>query len=216
MNIRTLLVDDHAVFREALQMMLSQQPDIEIVDAIGDGALVEEAVARLGPDVVVMDINMPTLNGIEATRRLRARFPALHVVALSAFGHKRFISEMLDAGATAYVVKSAASDQLIQAIRSVAAGKTFLCAEATVTLVESTRRGGRDTGGAHAERRLGRRETEVLRLLAEGKSSPQIAEALFISPSTVDVHRRNIMQKLELHNVADLTKYAIRIGLTDV
>lgn len=216
MSIRTLLVDDHAVFREALQMMLGQQAGIDIVGAVGDGALVEESVATLQPDVVVMDINMPTLNGIEATRKLLARSPGLRVVALSAFGYKRFISDMLDAGATAYVVKSAASEQLVQAIRSVAAGKTFLCPEATATLVEASRRNSPGKRGANADKRLGRRETEVLRLLAEGKSSPQIAETLFISPSTVDVHRRNIMQKLELHNVADLTKYAIRIGLTDV
>lgn len=216
MSIRTLLVDDHAVFREALQMMLGQQAGIEIVGAIGDGALVEESVASLLPDVVVMDINMPTLNGIEATRLLLARFPALRVVALSAFGYQRFISDMLAAGATAYVVKSAASDQLVMAIRSAAAGKTFLCPEATATLVEAGRRSSPGMGGAGTDKRLGRRETEVLRLLAEGKSSPQIAAALFISPSTVDVHRRNIMKKLELHNVADLTKYAIRIGLTNV
>lgn len=216
MTIRTLLVDDHTMFREALVLMLNQRPEIEVVGAIGDGSKVAETVLRLSPDVVVMDVNMQPLNGIEATRSLLAQYPKLRVVALSAFGHKRFIMEMMDAGAVAYVVKSAAGDQLVQAITSAADGKTFLCAESAATLVEATCRTGAANPGAKREKRLGRRETEVLRLLAEGKTSPKIAEDLFISPSTVDVHRRNIMQKLELHSVADLTKYAIRIGLTSI
>lgn len=210
------MVDDHTMFRQALHLMLSQQTDIEVVGEIGDGAQVEDAVTRLNPDIVVMDVNMPNLNGIEATRELLAKHPDLRVVALSAFGYKRFIMEMMEVGATAYVVKSAASDQLVQAISSAAVGKTYLCAEAAATLVEATRRNGPLGPGGKGQKRLGRRETEVLRLLAEGKSSPQIAEELFIAPSTVDVHRRNIMQKLELRTVADLTKYAIRIGLTDM
>lgn len=216
MTIRTLLVDDHAMFREALHLMLNQQPDIEIVGEVADGSQVEAAIERLSPEIVVMDVNMPNINGIEATRTLLAKHPDLRVVALSAFGYKRFIMEMMDVGATAYVVKSAASDQLVQAIVSASEGKTYLCAEAAATLVEASRRGGPATAGTNGQKRLGRREMEVLRLLAEGKTSPKIAAELFISPSTVDVHRRNIMQKLELHTVADLTKYAIRIGLTDM
>lgn len=214
--VRTLLVDDHAMFREALHLMLDRQSEIEVVGEIADGSLVEEAIERLSPDIVVMDVNMPNLNGIEATRSLMAKHPELRVVALSAFGQKRFIMEMMEAGATAYVVKSAAGEQLVQAISSASHGKTFLCPEATATLVEATRRGGPAKAGATVHKRLGRRETEVLRLLANGMTSPQIAEQLFIAPSTVDVHRRNIMQKLDLRTVADLTKHAIRIGLTDM
>lgn len=215
MSIRTLLVDDHTMFREALRMMLDKEPEVEVVGELGDGALVQEAVARLTPDVVVMDISMPQVNGIEATRALLARFPKVRVVALSAFNYKKFVMEMMEAGATAYVIKSAAGEQLVSAIKSAAKGKTYLCPETAAILLEASQR----SGGSHGTRdnkRLGRRETEVLRLLAEGKTSPQIAEKMHIAPSTVDVHRRNIMNKLELHTVAELTKHAIRLGLTSM
>ena len=216
MSIRTLLVDDHTMFREALRMMLDKEPEVEVVGELGDGALVQEAVGKLKPDVVVMDISMPHVNGIEATRALLARFPAIRVVALSAFNYKKFVMEMMEAGATAYVVKSAAGDQLVSAIKSAAQGKTYLCPETASILLEASQRSGNNAGGTRDNKRLGRRETEVLRLLAEGKTSPQIAEKMHIAPSTVDVHRRNIMNKLELHTVAELTKYAIRLGLTSM
>lgn len=215
MNIRTLLVDDHTMFREALHHMLDHDPEIEVVGEIGDGALVVDAIERLRPQIVVMDINMPTMNGIEATRALLAKYPELRVIALSAFGYRRFVVEMMDAGATAYVVKSAASEQLLHAIKSAAQGKTYLCPDSAATLIEASRRASKESAG-NGGKRLGNREILVLRLLAEGKSSPQIAEELCIASGTVDVHRRNIMQKLEIHSVAELTKYAIRIGLTSV
>lgn len=216
MSIRTLLVDDHTMFREALRMMLDKEPEVEVVGELGDGALVQETVARLTPDVVVMDISMPQVNGIEATRALVARFPGTRVVALSAFNYKKFVMEMMEAGATAYVIKSAAGEQLVSAIKSAAQGKTYLCPETAAILVEASQRNGSKGSGTRDNKRLGRRETEVLRLLAEGLTSPQIAEKMHIAPSTVDVHRRNIMNKLELHTVADLTKYAIRLGLTSM
>lgn len=215
MSIRTLLVDDHTMFREALRMMLDKEPEVQVVGELGDGALVQETVAELKPDVVVMDISMPQVNGIEATRALVARFPAVRVVALSAFNYKKFVMEMMEAGATAYVVKSAAGEQLVSAVKSAAQGKTYLCPETAAILLEASQRHGGSTQ-ARDNKRLGRRETEVLRLLAEGKTSPQIAEKMHIAPSTVDVHRRNIMNKLELHTVAELTKYAIRLGLTSM
>lgn len=215
MSIRTLLVDDHTMFREALRMMLDKEPAVEVVGELGDGALVQETVARLAPDVVVMDISMPRVNGIEATRALVSRFPATRVVALSAFNYKKFVMEMMEAGATAYVIKSAAGEQLVSAIKSAAQGKTYLCPETAAILVEASQRNS-SHNGANTNKRLGRRETEVLRLLAEGLTSPQIAEKMHIAPSTVDVHRRNIMGKLELHTVAELTKYAIRLGLTSM
>ncbi len=216
MSIRTLLVDDHTMFREALRMMLDKEPEVEVVGELGDGALVQEAVGKLKPDVVVMDISMPQVNGIEATRALLARFPAVRVVALSAFNYKKFVMEMMEAGATAYVIKSAAGEQLVSAIKSAAQGKTYLCPETASILLEASQRSGNNADGTRDNKRLGRRETEVLRLLAEGKTSPQIAEKMHIAPSTVDVHRRNIMNKLELHTVAELTKHAIRLGLTSM
>jgi len=216
MIIKVLLVDDHAMFREALRQMLNQEASIEVVGELGDGTNVSEAVAELQPDVVVMDVSMPRVNGIEATRKLLASHPKVKVVALSGFNYKQFLVEMLDAGATGYVVKSAAAQQLIQAISRVATGQTYLCSEATELLVRSNRRTARPDSGASENKRLGQRETAVLKLLARGETSPQIGIALHIAASTVDVHRRNIMRKLDLHNVAELTRYAIRNGLVDL
>jgi len=216
MTIRVLLVDDHLMFREALHQMLSQDPSIQVVGELGDGAGILEAMAQFQPDVVVMDVSMPNVNGIEATRRLLASHPEAKVVALSGFSYKQFVVEILDAGASGYVVKTAAAQQLIQAIGSVAAGHTYLCSEATKLLVRSNRRGRQSASGASENKRLGQRETAVLKLLARGKSSPQIGTELHIATSTVDVHRRNIMRKLDLHSVAELTKYAIRNGFIDL
>ena len=211
-----LLVEDHAMFREAIRMMLGMEPDIEVVGELSDGTGVAQAVQDLRPDLVVMDVSMPGVNGIEATRALLARFPDQKVLALSAFNYRQFVTEMLQAGATGYVIKSAAGQQLVQAIRMAAQGKTYLCPEAAQILVASSRRSGAAHAGEPENKRLGPRESQVLRLLAEGKSSPQIGLALHIAPSTVDVHRRNIMDKLALRSVAELTKYAVRIGLVQI
>ena len=216
MSIRVLMVEDHQMFREALRMMLDKDPGIEVVGELSDGALVNETVLRLAPDVVVMDVSMPSVNGIEATRSLVAQSPLVRVVALSAFNYRQFMMEMLDAGAIGYVVKSAAGSQLVQAIVFAAQGKTYLCPDSASTLVEASRRDNPSSDEGREARRLGRRETQVLRLLSQGKSSPQIAEEMFIAPSTVDVHRRNIMNKLELRSVAELTKYAVRIGISEM
>jgi two-component system NarL family response regulator len=219
MKTRVLLVDDHTMFREALQLMLEREPHITVVGTLGDGASVEQAVADLSPDVVVMDVSMPGVNGIVATRALCTTFEKVRVVALSAFCYKQFVMEMLDAGALGYVVKSAAGDQLVHAIASAVAGKTYLCPEAADMLVEASRRSTSNTSStavAVQNKRLGRRESQVLRLLAQGLSSPKIGETLHIATSTVDVHRRNIMTKLDIHTVAELTKYALRAGLVDL
>ena len=216
MSIRTLLVDDHTMFRQALRVMMDLEEGIEVVGELGDGSKIVETVALLRPDVVTMDVSMPGVNGIEATRALMAKHPHIKVVALSASNYKQFIIEMMGAGAMAYVVKSAAGDQLVYAINSAAKGKTYLCPESATLLADSN---GLGPGGAATPlepRRLARRETAVLQLLAQGKSSPQIGKLLHIASSTVDVHRRNIMRKLELHNVAELTKYAILVGITDL
>ncbi len=214
MSIRVLLVDDHTIFRQALRLLLDNESGVEVVGELGDGALVEDAIKQMSPDVIVMDVSMPeSINGMELTRHLQSLHPALRVVALSGFCHRKFVMDMMDAGAIGYVVKSAAGEQLIRAIQSAVQGKMYLCPDAAATLVEASRRG---SVGAQENKRLGRRETEVLRLLSEGMSSPQIANKMHIAPSTVDVHRRNIMDKLDLRTVAELTKYAIRVGLTSM
>ena len=215
MKIRVLLVDDHTMLRQALRVLLENEPDIEVVGELGDGTHVLESALRLDPTVIVMDVSMPAVNGIEATRNILSKRPQTRIVALSAFGYKQFIMEMMDAGALAYVIKSAAGEQLVRAIRSVARGETYLCPESAMTLIASQREN--DANGLLSNKRsLARREIDVLRLLALGKSSPQIGADLHIAPSTVDVHRRNIMDKLDLHSVAELTKYAIRTGITHI
>jgi DNA-binding NarL/FixJ family response regulator len=215
-NIRVLLVDDHTMLREALRLLLDNELGLKVVGELGDGSQVDEAVARLAPDVVVMDVNMPNVNGIQATRVLMAKYPKLGIVALSAVGSNQSVSEMMDAGAIAFVLKSSAGEQLVHAIKSAMQGLTYLCPDVAAIMVKARRRGSQNGQSGRNNQRLSRREVEVLRLLAQGKSSPQIGDQLYIAPGTVDVHRRNIMAKLELHGVVELTKYAMRNGLIEM
>ena len=214
MKIRTLLADDHVMLRDALRLMLEQEADIEIVGEASDGQAVLDIVAQTKPDVIVMDIAMPGMGGIEATRRLIQENANLKILALTTYPDKRYVNEMLSAGAVGYITKSAASDQLLQAIRSVAEGKPYFSQEVASALLETVRRTPNSVAPKGSKEILGRRERQVLSLLAEGHSSSQIAEELHIAASTVDVHRRNIMRKLNIHSVAELTKFAIREGLT--
>lgn len=213
MSIRVLLVDDHAMFREALRSLLDNAPGIEVVGEASDGAQLETLVDSLTPDVVVMDVSMPNVNGIDATRRLLAKYSELKILALSAYVYKRFVLEMLDAGARGYVSKADAGEELVRAIFSAAEGKLYVCQEAAALLAEATKRKPQANERTSQNSRLGRREKEILALLAEGKHTRQIATTLHIAATTVNVHRRNIMRKLDLHTVAELTKYAIREGL---
>lgn len=212
MKTRVLLVDDHAILREALRVMLEQDGDIEVVAEAADGQAALDLAAKTEFDVIVMDAAMPGMGGAEATRRLLRKNPKTKVLALSAYTDRRFVSEMLEAGALGYVTKVAASDKLLEAIHATAQGKTYLCPIVSAVLLDSMRT--TTESKVRSKIRLGRREREVLGLLAEGKSSPEIGAQLHIAPSTVDVHRRNIMRKLDIHSVAELTKYAIREGLT--
>lgn len=207
MAIRVLLVDDHRILREALRLSLAREGDIDVV---GEAGTAQEALAgatALRPDVVVLDIGLPDLSGLEVAARLRRLPQPPQVVALSAQTDKRFVSEMLRSGAQAYVTKSSAADELVRAVRAVRAGRSHLCPEVAEALVAEVRTLGGDAP------RLGRREHEVLRLVAAGVRSAEIAERLHISPATVEVHRRNIMRKLDLHSVAELTRYAVREGI---
>lgn len=206
-----MLVDDHRMLREALRGILEKAGDIEVVAEADDGATAIELARTLVPDVVVMDIGLVGMSGIEATRRMLAENTGIKVLGLSTFADRRMVLQMLQAGARGYVVKSAGSEELLRGIRAVALGETYLYAEAAAAIVDSLRK--QSPPGIHSET-LGRREREVLQLLASGKTSAQIAEALHIATGTVEVHRRNIMRKLDLHNVAELTRYAIREGLT--
>ena len=207
--IRVMLVDDHKIVREALSSVLEKEADIEVVGQAGDGESALGLVGRLRPQVIVMDIALPDISGIEVTRRVLAVQPEIRVLALSTYFDRRIVTQTLEAGATGYVNKAAGRDELLQGIRALAAGKPYLCQEIAAMLVKSP--SGNDEFGGEAK--LGRRELEVLQLLVDGHTSAKIAERLHIATSTVEVHRRNIMRKLNLHSVAELTKYAIREGL---
>jgi two-component system NarL family response regulator len=197
--------------REALREVLSKELDIEVVGEAGNAQAAIAQVVALEPDVVVLDIRLPDLNGIEVAARLQDAGSPARVVALSAFSDKRFVTAMLRSGASAYVTKAAAGTELVRAIRAVAAGQGYFSPEIAHALVSEVR-DQRLTGEAP----LGRREREVLRLIAEGLRSPAIAEQLHVSVATVEVHRRNLMRKLGLRTVAELTKHAIREGIVSL
>ena len=213
LSIRVMLVDEHRMLREALRAVLERAGNIVVVAETDNGIAALGLAREFAPDVVVMDIGLVGMSGIETSRRMLAQNPGIRVLALSAFADQRMVLQMLEAGASGYVGKSAGSEELLRGIRAVAQGETYLHAEAAAAIVDSLRK--QLPPGMHSEA-LGRREREVLQLLASGKTSAQIAEALHIATGTVEVHRRNIMRKLDLHKVAELTRYAIREGLTSV
>lgn len=209
-KVRVLLAEDHRMFREALRYMLAREPDIQIVGEVGDGMELLACASDAAPDVVCMDVSMPRMTGIEATRRLLAANPAIKVIGLSAYTDKHFVVDMLDAGAVGYVTKEEAGEELLRAIRATRSGHRHLCPSVAAMVAEALL--DPQAGNAPSSR-LSARERQVLQLIAEGNTSPQIAHHLSLAPSTVEVHRRNIMRKLNLHSVADLTRYAIRNGL---
>ena len=212
-QIRLLLADDHAVVRSGLRMLLEAQPDMTIIGEAETGQEAIRRVAELSPDVVLMDIEMPGMNGIEATRRIKANAPASAVLALTMYEDDQYFFEMLRAGASGYVPKRAAPDELVSAIRAVSRGEVFLYPSLAGRLVQDYLRRGPAGEGEPPGDELTPREQEVLTLIAEGLSNNEIADRLVISAKTVDRHRENLMRKLKLHNRVDLVKYALRKGL---
>ncbi len=215
MTVKILLVDDHQIMREGLRALLEKESDLEVVAEASNGREALDLVQRDPPNIVVMDIGMPKLNGIETARIVTSDHPDINVVALSTHADKRYVVSMLQAGAVAYVLKDAAAAELVQAIRTTLRGRKYLSPQIASTVIDSFLNGeSPDTEKPAAE--LGAREREVLQLLAEGMTSCEIASQLHISTSTVETHRRNIMKKLSLHSVAELTKYAIREGISSL
>jgi two-component system response regulator NreC len=215
MAISVLLVDDHRMIREGLRAMLSVEQGVEVTGEAEDGRQAVRMAAELRPDVVVMDVRMPDLNGVDATRQVLAALPTTRVVALSADADPRSAAEMLRAGATGYVVKDSAFDQLATAVRAAARGESYLSPKVEATVIEEFARGG-TAGPRSAFQTLSPREREILQLMAEGQATKQIAATLHVSVKTVETHRRNLMEKLRIDSVAEATKYAIREGLTAV
>lgn len=212
MKTRVLLADDHRMFRQALRSMLADEADFEIVAEVSDGVELLQAVQQAMPDIVVMDIGMPNMNGIEATRLLLQRHPKTKIIALSAVFDRDSVLEMMKAGASGYILKTAAGDELKRGLKAVRTSGKYFCPVSSNIVMESIM----ESQLTQASRvRLSSRERQVLQMVAEGKSSSKIAEQLHVALATVNVHRRNIMRKLDLHSAVELTKYAIRNGMTN-
>jgi len=213
MSIKVMIVDDHAIVRHGLSRSIQQQEDMEVVGQAGDGRAAVELAKKLTPNVVLMDVSMPYLNGIEATREILRESPETRVIALSMHSAKRYVREMFRAGASGYLLKDCEFDELVQTIRLIADGQTYISPSISRIVVENyAHKTQEEKDNAFAV--LTQREREVLQLMAEGNSTKQIAMRLFISPKTVEAHRLRIMNKLDIDNVALLTKYAIQEGLT--
>jgi len=215
MSMRILLADDHQILREGLRTLLEKQPDIKVVAEAEDGRTAVQLARKLSPDLVIMDIAMPDLGGIGATRQITAEIPGVKVVALSMHADRRFVARMLKAGASGYLLKDCAFEELVHAVRTVASGRTYLSPGIADVVIEDYLRHLPETDPL-ALSSLTPREIEVLQLLAEGKNKKQIASRLHVSVKTVGTHRQHIMNKLGIHSVAELTKYAIRVGLTSL
>ena len=213
MSTTILLVDDHRIVREGLRTLLGQQPDLEVVGEAADGRDAVTQARLLRPDVVVMDIAMPELNGVEATRLILAELPQARIVALSMYADRRFVAEILRAGALGYVLKDGAFEELALAIRTITAGKTYLSPSIAGLVVEELVR-QTESPGSPSLGGLTPRERQVLKLLADGMRPREIAQELSISVKTVEVHKQNLMNKLEIHTASELTRFAIREGLS--
>lgn len=210
MKLRVLLVDDHKMFREALRALLERSSEIEVVGETGNGIDTLKLVAATSPDIVCMDIGLPGMNGVETTRRLKAAHPSLKIIALSIYNQRRYVLDMIEAGANAYITKDEASDELLRAIDAVQRDRSYLCPDVATLITQGISRHDKNSV---TPVRLGEREQQVLRQVAKGSTSIQIAARMNIAVSTVEVHRRNIMRKLDLHSVAELTRYVIDRGL---
>lgn len=230
-NIRVLLVDDHAILREGIRYLLSASGEVDVVGEAQDGVEALEMVESLHPDAVLMDIAMPRMNGIEATTELKKRHPELPVLILSMYDSEEYVLPILKAGAAGYVLKRAAAQELVSALKAVVSGQVILHPDIARTVMENIGSGGgaaaapaaapaagaRGEGGMHPQlEQLTDREREVLTLIARGLTNQQIGEKLFISIKTVQAHRANLMEKLDLHDAVELTKFAIKTGLVSL
>jgi len=215
MTINILLADDHTIVRHGLNRSIQQQEDMEVVGQATNGLSAIQLTRELKPDVVLMDISMPDINGMDATREIIRDFPDTKVIALSMHSAKKFVREMFKAGASGYLLKDCEFDELAEAIRIVMSGKSYLSPEITDVLLDNyVRNADAEVSTVFSE--LTKRERQVLQLMTEGLTTKQIGLKLHISPKTVEAHRLRVMNKLEIDSIAQLTKYAIQEGLTSL
>lgn len=214
MTIRILITDDHQLFREGIANLLSSSPQIEIVGQAENGQEAIEKARKLKPDIVIMDLSLPIINGVDATRILHKELPETKVLVLSMHAEKNYIKEALEAGAYGYLFKDCTYDQLIEAINTVYQGKKYLSNKITEVLIHDYL--NREEVTPDNDQSLSERESEILRLIAEGKSTREIADLLFISVKTVGTHKQHVLEKLNLQSTAGLIKYAIRKGIVSI
>ena len=211
-KLRILIGDDHTLMRQGLRKILEERPDWEIVAEAGDGRTVVRDTLALGPDVAVLDIGMPLLNGIEATAQITRKSPDVSVLILSMHADEAYVTQAVRAGARGYLLKDAAGSDLIGAIAALAAGKSFFSPPIARVVLDDYARRLADKGLDRYDS-LSEREREIFQLVAEGHSTKEIAELLSVSPATVETHRAHILQKLDIHNTAELVRYAVRRGV---
>lgn len=214
MKIKVLITDDHQLFREGLVNLLFSAPDIEVIGQAVDGEDAIKKVSHFNPDVLLIDIAMPNMNGIEATRELKKTKPELKIIVVSMHSDKQYVKGALDAGADGYILKDCTYRQLTDAIKSVHAGKKFLSEDITGMIIDGYLQPSNDVADEYAQ--LSEREKEVFRLYAEGKSTREIGDTLFISVKTVGTHKQHILDKLGLKNNSDIIKYALKKGLINL
>ena len=215
MSIKILLADDHRIMREGLRSLIEKEPDMEVIAEAEDGRRTVRLAGELSPDVAVVDISMPELNGIEAANQITSKNPDVKVLALSMHSDEHFVMGMLRAGASGYLLKDCAADELCSAIRTVIADETYLSPRAASVVIQDYRRELSDATSSRVPE-LTPREREVLQLVSEGETSKRIASRLDVSVKTIQAHRQQIMDKLNIHTVAGLTKYAIQRGITSL
>ncbi|TET42654.1 MAG: response regulator transcription factor [Dehalococcoidia bacterium] len=215
-KIRVLVTDDHAIIRDGICALLSLTGDIEAVGVAANGKEALEMVRELTPDVVLMDIAMPIMGGVEAIRRIRKEFPKVKVLALTQYDDKAYVFPVIEAGASGFISKTAASSELTAGIRSVHRGDSFLSPSVARFLVEDYQQIASMKGSQDPYEQLTNREREVLKLVAEGHTTQEIAAMLVLSPKTVERHKTNLMSKLDIHNRTELVKYALRKGIITV
>jgi RNA polymerase sigma factor (sigma-70 family) len=215
-KIRVLVTDDHAIVRDGICALLALTGDIEAIGVATNGREALEMVTKLSPDIVLMDIVMPNMDGLEATRRIRKQSPETKVIVLTQYEDREYVLPVIEAGASGFISKVAASSELASAIRSVYRGDSFLSPSIARLLVDDYRKLAREGRNKDTLEELTAREREILKLLVEGRSTPEIARMLVISPKTVERHKTNLMAKLDIHNRLDLFKYALRKGIVTV
>jgi len=212
-RLRIVLADDHTILREGLRALLSAVPNFEIVAEAEDGREAVRCVEKLGPDLLLMDLSMPRMSGMDAISEIKKRYPATKIIALTVHKTEEYLLTTLQAGADGYVLKDATHDELVMAIHNVMAGKPYLSPGVSGKLIEGYLEGKEGSLSVSSWQKLSQREREVLKLIAEGYKNKEIAEDLCISLKTVEKHRANLMKKLDLHNAATLTVYAMERGL---